>query len=65
MLDLIGILIGNHLDKNCLKCVGSYSAVCWVFVQLDVMYIHTCIHTCILDLGSFALDLICILMLSL
>ena len=51
--------------KKCEKLVGSYYAVCWVFVQLDVMYIHTCIHTCILDLGSFVLDLMCMLMLSL
>ena len=29
------------------------------------MCIHTYIHTCILDLGSFVLDLICILPLDL
>ena len=29
------------------------------------MHRHTCIHTCILDLGSFVLDLICILPLDL
>ena len=28
------------------------------------MCTHTCIHTCILDLGSFVLDLICILPLD-
>ena len=59
-----------------LFAVGSYFAMCWVVLcnllglciwisLLSNMYIHTCIHTFILDLGSFVLDLICILSLDL